>query len=282
MVYTLFRPDSPPAKYVLSCHDDDFFLRQVKEGEDFVHPISITNKMRGSFFAGRSGSVRWQINGFGVGESFNGDGKDAYTIFSETTKSVANGILNLGPQMIEPGTFVWDGESFEARPSLTAQQLAPQISSFSGKIRVEDGRIVELASPKGGTYRYEYDAHDQLPAGFPSRILSMRTGDWKPAVQFHEVKFEQEDSPLRPFVPESFIQPDLMLLTVYSNNVQLRAPDSNNPEVVRLVSDEHAGLKRAGRGARQRILMFAIAVSSLIPIWWFTRRLMRPEPVTVK
>ena len=166
MVYRQLSFSAPNQRFALSVSGNDFFVRQIKLGENYASPISESNLMQGVYFLGRSRVFEVSIKGFSVSESIPDPAipnVDAQNV--DMKKDGVNGLINFGPQMIEPGTFSWDGDRFQARPSATARQFRPDISVLEGRAIVKSNMVVELDCDRVGMFAYRYDETRKLPPG---------------------------------------------------------------------------------------------------------------------
>ncbi len=211
----------------------NFYHREIDSGTKPDSLISARNKMRSGFFVGRSGDMRWQIAGFNVIKAVNANAKiDACTAFADTSCIILNGILNLGPQTVEPGSFRWDGDNFEARFSRAYGENMRGVSmvqsnsngkvttnysgfpeTFAGRIFIKDGLVQEIAFDRAGRFKYEYAPSAKVPKGIPSKIIC---GDKAYTIQKLVFAGESGVDPAT-FDPERYVVPELRMITVVSN-----------------------------------------------------------------
>jgi RNA polymerase sigma factor (sigma-70 family) len=222
----------------------NFYHRELGAGINPDLPISAKNRMISSFFVGRIGDTRWQVAGFRVTKAVNADleKKDPYTGFADSSRAILNGILNLGPQIIEPGSFRWAGDRFEAALSLAYSSQTKLISmvqrnsngqvitnnsgwpeKFSGTIQVKNGLVQELTVNMVGRFSYDYDRGANLPKGIPSKIS---TGKQTYAIQKLVLADDKGINP-NVFNPEQYVAPELTMLTVVSNSQRVVEPKRN-------------------------------------------------------
>ena len=267
------------AQLVLSWCGNGYFVRQVGPFENIDLPISQSNRMRGAFFAGSSGDLRWQISGFGVGESIspNPEAPDQYTAFSDSMKVIAGGVVNLGSQMIVPGTFVWDGDAFEATPSPHLQRTPP-IDKVKGKIHTENGRVVRMDLANTLTsYHYEYEASSNRPSWFPSKVTTLIDGACVKSWRFESVALGRVEDMAEQFVPEYHIAQGVELVTVISNNQVILAPKGTDPKVITLIRQQFPDQKPAGETLRQNqiariVVGLVLAIPLVVILWHFGLR----------
>ena len=287
-LYFDLQPDEPAHKAVLGVHGENFYHRFVKDGEDFLNPISKSNRMRGSSFIGRVGDLNWMIVGFSVTKSYNPNPiqPDPYAANAANFRRLVTGILNLGPDTIEPGSFTWKGNAFEALPTKQALGWFPTNLVQTGTVRVENGHVVEMNTSRAGWFRYEYEAAANLPKGFPARILRKNGyfGRWRPCIQFHEVHFADTNSiDDAQFFPEFHITPEVTLLTVISNSQTTVKLDARNPEVIKLVELDVEGRKKEAtsglstRSSRTIIVIGVFVAAALMTGFFLLFKLRQKE-----
>jgi RNA polymerase sigma factor (sigma-70 family) len=95
-------------RVIAAVDGENLYFREIKPGENPDLPIGAKNTMRGTPFVGRIGDMRWQIAGFNMTKAFHADtnNPDPYTSFADAARVILNGILNLGSQHVEPGSFI--------------------------------------------------------------------------------------------------------------------------------------------------------------------------------
>lgn len=217
-------------RYIAAVDGDSFFYREIKAGENPDLPISAKNKMRSSLFVGRSGDMRWQIVGFDIKEAVNAQPEhpDAYTAFADNERLIANEVFGFSSQLVEPGSFTWNGNKFNVPLGKTYKSLVrvepPLPDTFSGSIKVKHGNVVEMSAEHWlGTATYEYDSSAHLPLGIPSKIT--RGGK---SYTIHELVFlDKEDVRPEIFRPETYVAAELASITVVSNSQRTVEPKAN-------------------------------------------------------
>ncbi len=262
-------------RFVLAYSPEAFYLRRIDHADNIDEPISGSNQMHSALLAGRSGTTRWQINQFNVLKSISvrADQPDPTASFAQALESMAGGIVNLGPQRIQPGSFVWSGNDFEAAASLVERQTDPLGGKVTGRIVVERGRVsrMEIGQRR---YVYEYSASNQLPDWFPSHFTMFVTDKriWKCSVE--KVVFGKPENIFRTCLPEYHILPIVALETVVADGKTIVAPSRTNAEISRLVMQRHEGEKTSSKDGRRIVARLALASALLVPLaLWLLWRL---------
>lgn len=216
--------------------DGNYYLREIVALDNPEFPISRSNRMHSALFAGRRNGVRWQINGFGVGEAIapNPDLPDPYSAFSEALGVIAGGIINLGPQEVRPGSFVWDGDQFRAEENLSTRGTAVG-RVFTGRILVDKGFVTQLTIGPVKQFLYEYEASTNRPDWFPFKITLRMQGKCTKRWVFHQAVLGNPYEVAEVFAPEFHIAPEVRLVTLVSNGQTIIQPNKRSPEVVALV-----------------------------------------------
>lgn len=151
-------------------------MRQIKDGEHWEAPVSLTNRNTSPLYVGRAGNARWQIAGFKATKSIAPDAEspDPYATMSDGVRMVLNEVLALGPQQIRRGSAIWQGEDFKIRASEFLRQLDQNVPEFfPGRITVSNGLVVAMEIRTFGMYRYAYNHSETLPPGIPSEIWAV-------------------------------------------------------------------------------------------------------------
>ena len=237
----VYSKHSTGQRYIAAVRGDDFYIREIKPGENPNIPISVNNKMRTSFFVGRNGSIKWGINGFMMHEWL---GENPNSGIAEFGRGMLDVILHFGINEIDPGSIVWNGDEFEAKMipgnhlgrivvvsnghSITNDDPV-SLARLYGKIKVKNGLVAELevghrmldGTPTHATpYTYTYDDRPKLPKGIPSRIhLGNQTYIIEELVLADENSFNSET-----FNPTHFVAPEITSLTVDSNGQTVVKP----------------------------------------------------------
>lgn len=226
-------------RFIGAADGTNFYYRGLTGGINPDQPISAKNKMRSGFFVGRLGDMRWQIVGFSITKASNPDPghPDAYTTFADSSRLILDGILNLGNQMVEPGSFRWNGENVEADLSQAYASQIHVISSvsvdnkgtrttnstglpktFSGKITVKNGLVREMTVNRE-KFKYDYDPAANLPKGIPSKIIGDQT------ITIQKLVFaDAEGVDTDVFDPTRYVVPELQTIKIVSNSVTILDP----------------------------------------------------------
>ncbi|HTI69418.1 MAG TPA: hypothetical protein VMF06_05605 [Candidatus Limnocylindria bacterium] len=244
LVYTDYAPGTNPRHFAAACKGADFCIRELPglDGINAGNPLDTKSSTPGMLLAGRSGNICWQINGNNVGQ-VEATPTHPYALHAEAMKMLLNGALNFGPQSIIPGSFHWNDNKFEAQTADALAKTAPQFATNTGAIRMEKGRVAELATRYSGTFRYKYDSNSRLPAGFPSEVLTQTSfNHWDTRIKYHRFEaFDESPVATSEFLPDRFIDPEKSVPTLVSNGVVVLEADSTNPEIVRRVAADVAG-----------------------------------------
>lgn len=227
-------------KIVAAVDGENLYYRAIKPGENPDLPIGTKNTMRVTPFVGRIGDMRWQIAGFNMTKAFHADTNhpDPITGFADGARVILNGILNLGSQHVEPGSFIWKGNEFEVQSSVAfnnrvhsvetnsaGQQIFKPLlpDQLTGKITAKNGVVAEMIINMSGRFTYEYDPKIKLPKGIPSRIKN----DQKTYLIEKFVLAGDEGVNPEIFQPERYVAPELTMLKVVSNNITIIEPKPN-------------------------------------------------------
>jgi len=227
-------------RVIAAVDGENLYYREIKPGENPDLPIGANNLMRGTPFVGRFGDLRWQIAGFNITKAFHADtnNQDPYTGFADAARVVLNGILNLGSQHVEPGSFIWKGNEFEVQSSVAfnyqfravetnraGQQIfkQPLPDKLQGTVTVKNGVITEMIINLSGKFTYEYDAKMKLPFGIPSQIKS---GQGTYLIEKLVLAGNEGVNP-EIFQPERYVAPELTILKIVSNNIVIVEPKPN-------------------------------------------------------
>jgi len=277
---------APNRTYVAAYCPDGYYLRELKPGDDYLQPISLSNRMHSALFVGKYQDVSWQINGFSVGKSVNPNigTPDPFAVFSQTAQAILEGTINLGSKHVKPGSFQWNGDEFTARPSAFMHQMQPELVSIRGKVIVRDGRVVEMQNYESGSWLYEYEDSTNRPGWFPAKIKHVGGPHYEidEIWAVREIQFASPETVVKDLLPETHIVPQIALVTLYSNSTLIGAPKPDDPHVVDVVKREigSAGQPRGGMGRRvlvTRLVLFGTAGAFLVALTYFTLRRGRPQ-----
>lgn len=209
--------------YVAAYSQDGFYMRELKPDDNYLLPISSSNRMHSALFVGRYHDTSWQINGFGVGKSISPNSRtpDPYAMFSQNAQSILEATINLGSQHVQPGSYQWSGDEFAARPSAIMHQMLPGLASIRGKVIVREGRVVEMQNYESGTWLYEYEDSTNRPAWFPAKIKHVGGPNYAidEIWEVLAVELSSSEDIAKNLLPEAHILPEVALVTLYSNSV---------------------------------------------------------------
>ena len=181
--------------------------------------------------------MRWQLAFIQLATAVSPktDLPDPFTVASDQNMLILQGVLMLGSQHVEPGSFRWSGDSFTAQPSALAKQLGV-MESLTGKIAVKNGRVVSMAIEKAGEFWYDYSTNNKVPPGLPSAIMKRdRFGTTRYKVAIHELVLSPDPVDPAEFDPLTKIDRALVIHETWSNSVQI-ARTSPSEDVIQLVS----------------------------------------------
>lgn len=285
LVYSDFSSFVPKGKYVIAVNGNDYYCRQIQEGEDWNAPVSKTNRIRSGLFVGRWGLTRWQITGFdvakGLSESLNEPNSDPHAVFSDQFRYSVDKVVNFGPSMVRPGTFTWSGDNFQAIAAsiMTNGTGHPEFNTVKGTIKTENGRISEIScSPFGGTFRYEYQPSTNLPLGFPSTVyVRGRDGKWIKWFEYQEIVLAAPDIiNQKVFTPEYHINPEVAIITTYSNKQVIAKPSISDDKIVQLVQLQNAIEKKAAPITNKKtIVIMTLSLIFILPALIIIYKLVR-------
>jgi hypothetical protein len=204
--------------------EDSFYIRQLMGSENLNAPISLTNRNQSVLYVGRLGDTRWQIAGYKLTLSIqpNLSKPDPYAGMSDGMKTVLNGVVNLGSQHVQPGTFVWAGNKFTAKASSWARQFGAE--SFQGEIVVAEGLVKRMAITGSGTWDYKYSGATNLPLGMPSEIICGGSDHCTSKIFIKEIIPSIPSDEMKVFDPKERIDGAITTLSVYSNSIQIVKP----------------------------------------------------------
>ena len=257
-------------RFIAAVDGESFIYREIKAGENPDLPISDKNKMRSSTFVGQSGETRWQIVGFNISKAVHAQPEkpDAYTAFADSSRIILNEMFGFSSQMVEPGSFTWSGNKFEARLGKVYKNQIhvepPLLETVSGSIKVKHGNVIEMDSADFGTATYEYDSAAHLPLGIPSRFTTAN----KQTYIIHElVLMDKEDARPEIFRPETYVATELASITVVSNSQQTVEPKANKlaTEVIyRDLKEQKAVLQKKSLNRRVMVVSVVLLVAAAL------------------
>ena len=232
--------------------------------------------------------MRWQIAGFQIHKAVNPnlDMPDPYTGFADGGRVILNGVLNLGPQIVEPGSFRWNGNNFTAdlshsyasqiqvvstNPAKSNDNSTIDKSGFpktlAGKISVKDGLVCEMTVDQEGRFSYEYDSSAQLPVGIPSKISNGQQTFKIQKLVFAGESGVDEDI----FNPERYVVANLRMIEVISNNVATVKPKQNKQaNKIELAAEKVVYQKRQ---AKRPTAILLISSAIALGVFWVGVRL---------
>ena len=265
------RPPAPQLFYVGAACGDDFFIRPFIPGRDANFTVSLTNPAPVGYFVGESGNKKWAINGLTITEA--SVGVDATTT-DQHTSSVGVGeyeiqsLLAMGPNLLKPGTFVWDGNRFRASTTPLMRNSSYQLAELQGEVLVRNGVVAELriSDPLSQVYLYEYDKSKGLPPGIPSKIIAGPGDsqfDWKYLIETLEIVDSIQDASY--FLPYRHIDSNIVAITVISNGARVSIRDNTMAvirERQRLITQE-SPIRLFGI----RLLLVAVCVTGIVWGW---------------
>lgn len=261
------RPPAPSIGYVGAAWGDDFFLRPWTPGTDPRTLISFTNQASLGVFVGQHGDKRWTINGLNVVEA---NFPVAFPNIDPHSASVRVGvdelksILALGPNILEPGSFEWNGPRFRARATWLLQMASPRADFVDGEIMAREGVVVEMRidSPLTQRYLYSYAPVGPLPHGIPSTIIAGQSEtrfDWKYTI--HSLVVADEIVETNFFEPYRHMDARFMSVSILSNGVRSTVKDNTRA----IVAEVYRGQRWNPRLWAARVLL--LTVCALGGVW---------------
>ncbi len=246
---------------------DSFFVRHLVGAENIDLPISTNNQNRSPLYVGRLGDTRWQIAGYQMNLSLqpNLKNQDSYTRMSDGMQVMVGGIVCLGSQHVQPGSFVWSGNKFKAQASVLAKQFG--FDEFEGEIAVESGVVKKMTVNGSGAWLYSYNSGSNLPFGVPSELVKLGANELcVDKVQIREMVIGDISQQMSVFDPKTHIVPEVTIENVYSNSLQIIKPVENAIVMEMLLKENEALRKNARRGslAKRIVTLGAVLVVSLV------------------
>ncbi len=280
--------------YIGAYCGDGHYLQIVSPGLDVdVEEIKPTS---GPFLLGRYKDESWQISGMEVGKSIAPDREkpDYYALGGESALTHLSPLIMLGSQFLEPGSAVWNGNDVTFRPSWFKRQQIEfynennptkkrDVNQLVGRISVKDGKIHRLAVKHAGCFEFEYEDSPDRPEWFPARIYYMGYPDevdaeelldvfdtekmfrleveYLPVLHIRKLELSEEPIPAERFLPEAHVDMNEMVLTVFSNSVEIITPDRTDPVLIQRTLDALGPIKK--KSPLNRYLWNGMAIASL-------------------
>jgi hypothetical protein len=239
---------------------DNFFARDLTGFENPELPISATNHNRSAIYVGRYGETRWEFGGYDLILSIqpNPTQPDPIAAASDNEQCILGAVLTFGSQHVVPGSFIWSGNTFHAKPSKLAQQYGAR--RFDGTIYVKEGRVVRMTVKQSGTWEYRYSPSSKVPLGVPSDIICVdENGKCLYQIHISEISSVTDTARLAVFDPKTKIEQNVTVLEVLSNGVEVVKPHENQL-VTQILKEEMRPFVKAEmeRRSRRRILIVAV------------------------
>lgn len=244
-----------------ACCRDSFFLRQLTGFENIDLPVSFTNRNKSPLYVGRLGDTRWQIAGYDLSLAVQAvpDKADPITGMSDAMKVMFGGMLCLGSQHVQPGTFVWNGNKFTAQATEFAKNFG--YKQFEGEIIVESGLVSKMIVKGSGMWKYTYSNQStNIPFGLPAEIIELGS-DEKCQAKIVVQEMAPGDPLNEPmlFDPKNRIDPTIAIVHIYSNNVQT-VETNENPLVTQINMEEVAPFAHRLEVRRHKIRIYTVIV----------------------
>ena len=206
----------------------NFFLRQVAEKEDLSARISTTNAATYPFFVGSVRAKNWTLTALTITEANTAAG-DLYPQMGSVAagKKTLSTVLAMGCDLVQPGTFTWNGRAFRATGTRTLASSSNEIPEVEGTIVVQDGVVIQLVllTPWSARIRYDHDPASHLPLGVPSRIHYDMNGKDVGGFQIDSLEFDEAVEDSR-FEPLNFIEPSIARVDVLTNGQRMTVRDN--------------------------------------------------------
>ena len=254
-----------------------FYVRQLTGKENPDLPISETNPNWSVLYVGCLGDTRWQIAGYNLTLSTLPDlkNRDPYAGMSDAMQIMLGGVINLGSQHVEPGTFVWEGTNFTVKASPLGQEYG--FNEFKGGVVVSNQEVVRMVIQGSGMWDYKYSTN--LPPGIPSEIVS-RGGDIGciSKILIKKLTFTKPSSEMNVFDPRNLIDKSVTILKVLSNGVVVVKPVSN-PKVAAIAMQEMEASVRSANTKKRSVVqectiaaLIVISAGFIAFVMWYKRR----------
>ncbi|MDX1952502.1 MAG: hypothetical protein SFY81_09970 [Verrucomicrobiota bacterium] len=269
--------------YLLAVAGSDYALRHTKRERDFSIPISRTNNNISPLFIGRSSTMRWQISGYRLIQSFdpNMTAPDPYATASDSSLMIISEVLTFLSQQNQPGSFKWNGDEFESKLNPVAEQLLKGAGRddphfikniTQGSVRRVAVNKLVLETPLAKS-ELTFTNDPAIPRGWPKTVDIIREGKCEKRITFHEVRPGKLEEVQREINPVSYITAEVMERSIWSNSVEI-ARSRPNELVVSLVRTELDGmLEKEGKTKKSKPLLFiGGGVVALLVIGWVATR----------
>ena len=255
--------------YYAACCGDNYVYRQLTGYENIDLPVSYTNRNHSLVFGGRLGDTHWAIAGYDLNIDLQpalgrppADGS-LYVYLNE--------LLSFGSQHVQAGTFVWQGNHFEAQPSRFSQELGIS-KAFTGEIFLESGRVKRMVVKTSGIWDYGYDdAVTNIPVGLPTTITQVAQNGR--CVSRFLIQRMTPGDPLGTtalFDPKRQIDPEITILHTVSNGIET-VTGAQNPLVMQISVEELAPFARkemARRSLIKRAVLWSVFTPSIgLALW---------------
>ena len=217
---------------------DSFFVRQLTGSENPDLPVSLTNRNQSVLYLGRLGDTRWQIAGYQLALSIqpNLSKPDSYAGMSDSMITMLEGVITLGSQHVQPGTFVWSGDKFTVKASSWARQFGAK--EFQGEIIVTGGLVARMIITGSGTWDYKYSAATNLPLGIPAEIFCGGSDHCRSKIMIKEMVPAMPSDEMKIFDPKERIDKSVAILKVLSNSIVIVNPVRMGPLATQLAKEE--------------------------------------------
>lgn len=280
--------------YVGAYCGDGYYLQIVSPGVDVT---AAEIKPTRDPLLGRYKDESWQICGMEVGKSIAPDKEkpDHYALGGESALTHLTRLIMLGSQFLEPGSAVWNGNDVTFRPSWFKRQQIEvynennptkkrDVNQLVGRISVKDGKIHRLAVKHAGCFEFEYEDSPDRPEWFPARIYYMGYPDevdaeelldifdtekvfrleaeYLTVLHIRKLELSEEPIPAERFLPEAHVDINEMVLTVFSNSVEIITPDRTDPVLIQKTLDASGPIEK--RSPLSLYLWNGMAIASLL------------------
>lgn len=215
-----------------------FYVRQVTGRENIDVPISETNRNWSPLYVGCLGDTRWQIAGYNLTLSVrpNLQNVDPYAGMSDAMQIMLGGVIALGSQHVQPGSFVWSGTNFTVQANPLGKQFG--FNDFKGWIVVLNGRVVRMVIRGSGMWDYKYSTN--VPTGLPSEIINLGGNEaCASKILIKEITFASESEEMNIFDPRNHIDKSVTILKGLSNGIVTVKPKPNS-KVAEIAKQEMA------------------------------------------
>lgn len=255
--------------YYAACCGDNYVYRQLTGFENIDLPVSHTNRNHSPIFGGRLGDTHWAVSGYTLNIDLQpAPGRPPP---DGSLHVYLNQLLSFGSQHVQAGTFVWQGNHFEAQASRFSQELGVS-GIFTGEIFVEAGRVKRMVVKGSGIWDYGYDnSSTNIPKGLPTTITQVKQ-DGRCVSRFIIQRMtpgdRTGDSAL--FDPKRQIDPQITILQVVSNGIET-VTGAQNPLVKQITEEELGPLARkeiARRSRIQKAVLWSVFTPSIgLALW---------------